>query len=91
MNKSLPCVILFCLCSACSQQLKDKNTLDVVQGSGVFWQKHVNTMLDRCRHEVATIVLAKYEATGRHMTKEEVEKLDKSLMGSCVRYYRISV
>lgn len=61
------------------------------KGVVVFGGRNVSAMLDRCRYEVATIVIAKYEATGRTMTKEEVERLDKKLMDSCARYYKVVI
>jgi len=79
--KSLSIALCFLL-TACVSSPK----IPIIQGNGVMYNKNIVSILERCRFEVATIVIAKYELNP-NMTRENVEQLERFLMGECTKYY----
>lgn len=85
-------LLLTALLAACSSQQKQ----EVYYGNGYMWQEYVDQKLKQCHDESATLTLMMFEAdqqslSPRLRTKEDVEKLERMLKDSCVKYYKITI
>lgn len=91
MNKALPVIAIALLLIGCNSNLTDRNTLDIIQGSGPYWNQNVSAILAKCKYESSVLTIVNYEATGRVWNEEKVQEVQRLLMSQCVQYYRISV
>ena len=88
--KSLILLSIVCTCSGCMTALEDKNTLDVIQGTGPCCNAYVSEMLAKCKYEAAVITIAKFEANPS-MNKEDVQRFNDWLLWKCYTYYKIDI
>ena len=59
-------------------------------GGGERYNKWIDTKLKQCKLETASITIAMYEAN-RELTDSDLRNINKFLMDSCVRHYRLDV
>lgn len=84
-------LLLIALLTACSSQQKQ----EIYYSNGYMWQDYVDQKLKQCHDESAMLTLMMFEAdqqsvSPRLRTQEDVEKLERMLKDSCVRYYQIA-
>jgi hypothetical protein len=87
----LALLFMFCISCSVNESPRNRNKLQIIQGSGELHEKWKTSVLNKCTKEAPYLTLMIFESKGRTMTKEQVQQTERFMFDSCLLHYKVYI